>query len=134
MERDKESMSTFNFKSFIINTLRRASYRWPERNKALQHARIERGLYACNQCKGTFKKKDIKLDHINPVVAVTGFTTWDDYINRLFCDYTNFQVVCENCHNVKTMIEKQERKIHKNMLTSEDKPDTVYKRKKKNVK
>lgn len=96
-----------NLKSFIIATLRRASYRWPARNEALRAARIERGLYQCAFCKQVFKKADIKLDHIAPVIDIEkGFTTWDDFINRLFCEKEGYQVLCTLDHDAKTSIEK----------------------------
>lgn len=106
-----------NLKSFIIAGLRRASYRWPERTKAKNAARISRGLYECNGCKNAFGPKDIKLDHIDPVVDVkTGFTNWDDYINRMFCKADGFQVLCDQCHTLKTAVEKQLRVLYKDSV------------------
>ena len=43
-EHDKE------LKSFVIATLRRASYRWYSRTEALKNARVSRGLYKCESC------------------------------------------------------------------------------------
>jgi len=106
-------MATFNFKSWLISTLRRASYRWPPRTEAFKAARVERGLYKCEMCTGIFPKKEIKLDHIQPVVPVTGFTTWDDFINRLFCEASGYQVICETCHSSKTAIERELRKKYR---------------------
>lgn len=104
----------FNLKSFIINTLRRASYRHPARNEALKAARIERGLYKCAMCTEIFPKKIIKLDHKDPVVnPVTGFTTWDDYIPRMFCEASGYQVICETCHDSKTAVERELRKTYR---------------------
>ena len=52
------------------------------------------------------------VDHIEPVVGVEGFTTWDAYIARMFpVDTENaFQVVCRECHAIKTKKENTERK------------------------
>jgi hypothetical protein len=53
-----------NLKSFIINSLRRATYRWPPRGEALKWARKEKGSYVCAHCNELFKNKEICLDHI----------------------------------------------------------------------
>lgn len=109
-EKSRESI----LKSFIISTLRRASYRWVGRTEALRSARIERGLYQCNICKEKFKNKDIRLDHIAPIIPVsTGFVSWDDYINRLFCDASDMQVLCLTCHESKTNVEKEQRLFYR---------------------
>jgi hypothetical protein len=44
----------FDLKAFLVSQLRRASYKWPERTKVLQAARIERGLYKCATCLQIF--------------------------------------------------------------------------------
>lgn len=104
----------FNKKSWIISTLRRASYRWPGRFEAERNARKSRGLYECNSCKGLFKRGEYKLDHIEPVIPVeTGFTSWDNYIDRMFCDSTNFQILCKTCHDAKSTLERELRKNYR---------------------
>jgi 5-methylcytosine-specific restriction endonuclease McrA len=102
-----------NLKSFIINSLRRATYRWPPRGDALKCSRKEKGLYECAHCKEFFKNKEICLDHIVPVVdPKTGFTTWDDYIEKMFPEKEGFQVLCRRCHDVKTGLEDEMRKYY----------------------
>lgn len=104
-------MIDYVMKKFLIAILRRASYKWPPRNEALKTARIERGLYKCNACSNSFGRKEIKIDHIEPVVdPLKGFQTWDEYINRMFCQKEGFQILCEPCHNIKSDIEKKIRK------------------------
>jgi len=102
-----------NLKSFIINALRRATYRWPPRGDALKCSRKERGLYQCAHCEEYFKNKEICLDHITPVVdPKTGFTTWDEYIEKMFPEKEGFQVLCRRCHDVKTGLEDEMRKYY----------------------
>lgn len=112
-------------KAFIIHTLRRASYRWYARNEALRLSRVERGFYKCAACKQTFARKEVQIDHINPVVKITGFTTWDDYINRLFCPVEGLQILCLTCHDSKTLIEQNRRKKHKKTLTKSKKSSKI---------
>lgn len=104
-------MIDYIMKKFLIAILRRASYKWPPRNEALKAARVGRGLYKCNHCGETFGRKEIKIDHIDPVVdPLKGFETWDEYINRMFCQKEGFQILCEKDHNDKSSVEKQIRK------------------------
>lgn len=101
-------------KPFVINLLRRGTFVWKPRTEAMKAARIERGLYLCAICKGSFKNKDIKLDHIDPVVDVkTGFVDFDTYIDRMFCEADNFQVCCRGCHDTKSSLEREMRKKYK---------------------
>ncbi len=105
-------------KYFIINTLRRASFRWKPRGEAEKKFRVPNGTfkngktkygYQCAHCNEIFMKKDVCTDHIIPVVGEEGFTTFDEYIERMFCDADGFQVLCSSCHDEKTAIEKERR-------------------------
>jgi hypothetical protein len=85
-------------------------------------ARVERGKYKCATCEDLFGPKEVALDHIQPVVdPKAGFTTWDDYIARLFCAAEGFQVICNSCHDAKTLIEDQMREHYK--AEKENAPD-----------
>ena len=107
-------MTDPKFRSFIIATLRRASYRWFGRSEALKLARVERGMYTCAMCKGVFKKKDTQLDHIQPIIdPKEGFVDWNTYIPRLFCAPELYQVLCRVCHKSKTFTENSIRKEYK---------------------
>lgn len=90
-------------KNFAINALRRASYRWPSRYNALKKHRIGRNEYFCASCGVISGKKDMQLDHIHPVVPVTGWDGFDGYIDRMFTDTEDgFNLLCKNCHKEKT--------------------------------
>jgi hypothetical protein len=49
------------------------------------------------------------VDHIEPIVPVTGWESWDSYIERMFCEKEGLQILCEECHDVKTRAEKKKR-------------------------
>jgi 5-methylcytosine-specific restriction endonuclease McrA len=67
--------------------------------------------YTCACCNKQYVAKDVQVDHVNPVVDTsTGFVSWDVYIDRLFCEKENLQVLCKPCHSDKTALEKTERK------------------------
>lgn len=98
--------------TFVKNTLRRASLRWPPRNEAIKAARIERGLYQCAMCKNGFKRDQVHLDHIYPVVSLSeGYVDWNEYIARLLVKSEGFQVLCSTCHTYKTSVEDKTRAI-----------------------
>jgi len=102
--------------NWLIQQLRRISYKWPERTKAKNRGRIERGLYRCNTCKQVFTSAAIQLDHIEPVIDPgKGFDGWDAYINRLFGDAEGLQVLCRPCHKTKTNKENAKRRLKKEM-------------------
>jgi len=111
------------FRSFVVSALRTATRRWPPKYKALKEAYIGRKTnkktnklamhYKCACCKKEFVAADVQVDHILPVVNTkTGFTTWEEYINNMFCEKENLQVLCKPCHSIKTQEEKLERKEH----------------------
>lgn|ERR1035437_460156 len=104
----------FDLKRFLIPLLRRKSLYYPERNRALQLSRIDRGLFRCQNCQQGFGRKEVHVDHIQSVVSVKdGWTTWDNYINRLFVPAEQLQVLCIACHSSKTLIEQELRQINK---------------------
>lgn len=104
------------FMSFIKSGLRATSRKWNPISVCQSNARVERGIYECASCKEHFpptykegrkKVKNLFVDHIEPVVnPETGFTTWDEYIERLFCEVDNLQVLCGKCHDEKSMQER----------------------------
>lgn len=99
-------------KVFAIAALRRSSYRWIPRESARRLAKVDRNQYKCKTCGGIFKRKDTKIDHINPVVPVeTGWAGFDSFIERLFCQIEGFQILCCVCHKEKTKIEGDQRKL-----------------------
>lgn len=100
---------TIDLKKFLIPILRRGSYKWPPRTEALKKARVSYGKYQCNKCKEVFRKKDIAVDHVRPVVASSGFRDWDTYIQRLYCKASGFQILCKPCHDEKTKKENKRR-------------------------
>lgn len=97
--------------TFAKGALRRASLMWAPINQCRINARRERGKYECAMCKELFNNKEIQIDHINPVIdIIKGFTTWDDYIDRLFCDIDGLAALCKTCHAAKSASEVQMRK------------------------
>ena len=111
-------------KAFVIAVLRSGTRRYPPKWEVLKDAYVgirlnektnrEGKHYLCALCEGEFPSKEVEVDHIEPVISSKGFTSWDDYIARLFCDKSNLQVVCKSCHKIKSYNEGQERKLNGN--------------------
>jgi len=120
-------------KRFIVPTLRRASYRWPERNESLKAAKLERGVYKCANCELPHPRKNVQIDHIEPVVPLEVTLTtqsWDSYIERMFCTRDKYQILCEQCHDLKSSMEVQTRKANRAKLKKKCKKSVVKKKRK----
>ena len=106
------------YNSFIKSALRGA--RWPVKYECIKSAFVEHGinpktgrkckLHKCVECKQLFPQNQMQADHIEPIIPVTGFTTWDDFISRLFCEIEGFQAICKDCHKIKTKKENEDRR------------------------
>ena len=105
--------------AFIVSVLRAGTRRWPPKWQTLEEAKTEKKInkatgrmaqhYLCATCCDEFSSTNVQVGHIEPVVGDAGFTTWDDYIQQMFCDKENLQVLCKACHALKTKLEKGER-------------------------
>lgn len=108
------------FNSFVKSALRSASQRWPPKYQCLNKAKRGKKInwktgriaehYECNSCHKEFVLKDVQVDHKSPIVPVTGFTTWDEVIDNMFCEEDDLQVLCIQCHKIKSNAEKASRK------------------------
>lgn len=103
----------FNLKSRIISALRRIFFYSPLRREALLRAKVEKDKYKSALSNKLFSIRDICVDHVAPVVdPIRGWTTWDDFINRLFCSVDKLQVISKKEHKKKSKKELKTRKRH----------------------
>lgn len=101
----------------IRAALRKLARYMPQKKECLRNSihPTEKGprggaLFICNHCGLCFKGIDIEVDHIEPVVPINQEgMDWNTYIARLFCDISNLQVLCKECHRIKTNRENEER-------------------------
>lgn len=116
-------MTEAAFISFVKGHLRRASRWWKPISETIKKARVRKGFYLCNGCKEEIpttilvdgkRVKNVFCDHINPVVdPTTGFSGWDDFINNLYCEEVNLQLLCKFCHDEKSKEERATRSNNK---------------------
>lgn len=113
------------FHSFIKGALRAASSRWPPKFVALQNAftgtktNSKTGRkakhYRCNMCNEEFPGSEVQVDHIIPTIdPFVGFVSWDNVVERMFCEADGYQVLCKPCHQIKTNVERRQAKERKN--------------------
>lgn len=79
--------------------------RYPARNIVKKNAWIKRGVYKCAGYKRKaheVRAKDVQIDHVTPIGPLEEWNVW---IDRLFCDEDNLQVLCKECHSRKTKCE-----------------------------
>lgn len=109
------------FTSFVKSALRNASQRWPPKYKVLSKAYVGQRInpksgrmakhYLCKACEEAFPAKEIQVNHIVPVVPVTGFDSWDGVVERMFCEESGLEVLCIPCHKKTTKEENDARKL-----------------------
>lgn len=118
------------YQTFIRNQLRGATWKWKPVSEVLKEARVSKGVYLCAGCSNhvpssiVVKDKRVKnvfVDHVQPIVDPTvGFVSWDEFINRLFCERDNLQLLCGECHDHKSAEERavaiERRKKEKNEI------------------
>jgi len=100
--------------SFVTSILRSGSRRWPPKYDTLNAAKTEKKVnvktgrvaqhYLCAECSLDFPAKEVQVDHIIPIGVEK---TWDEFIDGLFCEADNLQVLCVPCHKIKTKKEKK---------------------------
>ncbi len=118
--RNSGKWSDARYRTFITSLLRAGSRKWPPKQETLQEAFVESKVnvktkrmskhYRCAACKKVYPGKEVNIDHKIPVVSPTeGFTSWDEYIERLYCEKENLQCLCTTCHDKKSLKEKTQR-------------------------
>ena len=113
--RNAGTMTESAFWSFIRSALRQKSRWWKPITECKMKARRpykgpnkrQKFEYLCNSCKTWFPDKQINVDHIVGAGSLNCSNDLPGFVDRLFCELNNLQVLCETCHNNKTQLEKQ---------------------------
>ena len=131
----------FDRDKWLISQLRRLSVKFPPRLNVLNRAKttyyitskkgtqVKRVSFQCELCgtKG-LNSKEVQLDHTIPVVGVKGYTNLWDFIDRLFCEESNFRCICVPCHSNKSLYEQDQRHFNKKVIKSKKRFDTFKKK------
>jgi hypothetical protein len=104
--------------SFLRSALRRASSKWPvkfqvknehRRNKPPLTEGRHKFEYQCAKCKKWYQDKEVAIDHIEPAGSLKKYGDLPRFVETLFCEADNLQILCHPCHTVKTAKERKER-------------------------
>ena len=103
----------YNWDVKITSALRRIWRFSPQRTAALVAARTAENPkeVRCAKCGCSTNVKLAAVDHRTPVVPLSGFDSWDAFIQRL--QSTELDVLCEACHSTKTKAENAQRALHR---------------------
>lgn len=101
---------------YIFGAINRI-WRWsPARKECLalslvKDSSLKGEWHTCAKCDGIFPKKDVQVDHIDPVVdPATGFIDWNTHIKRkLYITVKDLQTLCKPCHKNKSVEENSRR-------------------------
>ena len=102
------------FNSFVTSALRAAFRRWQPKYTTLKRSFVESRInpksgriakhYRCNACGNSFPQLQVQIDHVEPIGRGL---SWNKFIERLFCEAENLQVLCKVCHKEKTKNESR---------------------------
>ena len=112
--RNAGTMTESAFWSFIRSALRQKSRWWKPIAQAKAKAKRtykgplkrQKFEYQCKECLQWFPDKQINVDHIIPAGTLRCANDLPGFVERLFCEVDNLQVLCSTCHNKKTQDEK----------------------------
>ena len=113
-------------RSMIINVVRKWFTYSDKYKKVKEMARVEKPImkkdgsiskrksvrYRCKSCKNTFKSGEVQVDHIITVVPLfsnTSKMSLAQYIQKVDCPISNLQLLCKECHKIKTKKENDKR-------------------------
>jgi 5-methylcytosine-specific restriction endonuclease McrA len=116
--RNAGTMSESAFWSFIRSALRQKSRWWKpialrkqmSKRKYVgpkQGKNRQQWEYQCASCLDWFPDKNINVDHIVPAGTLRCANDLPGFVERLFCEIDNLQVLCSTCHDKKTKSEKK---------------------------
>lgn len=101
---------------FVVEKLEESRQEFPRYKKDGTLAKKPWVRRQCEVCSAWVGSTKIAIDHIDPVVPPDGFPAsfdmWDRitmFLKRLWCDKSNLQRICDDCHDKKTNAERIER-------------------------
>ena len=71
----------------------------------------------CSMCQALTPLYLLEIDHTDPIIPTDSSLeemSWDQVIDRVWCDERNLRAMCKSCHAQKSTLENKERRKNKN--------------------
>ena len=102
------------FWTWFRSGLRRLSQRYPPIYATLHKAKRpyngpnkrQKVCYECAECHGLFSSKEVAVDHIEAAGSLRCKEDVADFVDKLFCGEDGLQVLCKQCHDIKSYCDK----------------------------
>jgi len=112
------TMTESAFWSMIRSALRQKSRWWKPIAECKKLARRpnkgknkrQKWEYKCNKCSIYYKSDEVNVDHIEQAGSLRCYDDLPGFVETLFCEQENLQVLCKVCHDEKTNLEKELKK------------------------
>lgn len=105
----------FSHSPIVVEMMRENKRKVPRFNKDGSRHKVDAVEHLCSVChkwKRSVKGSKVAIDHIDPVIEPNvGFVDLNTYFKRLWCDRSNLQKICGECHRKKTNAETFHRKF-----------------------
>ena len=95
---------------FIRSALRSAFQKWGPKHEAKKLAKVAYNTYVCAHCTQWFGSSQVEVDHIKPAGQLKTYSDLPGFVERMFCESEGFQVLCKECHQIKTNEEAADRR------------------------
>jgi 5-methylcytosine-specific restriction endonuclease McrA len=113
--RNHFTMTESAFWGMIRSALRRRTIMWkPVAEAKLLARRRYKGTnkrrkweYQCAECKNWFHDKETAVDHKVPAGTLKCSADLALFIDNLFCEVDGLQLLCNECHDKKTLKERK---------------------------
>jgi len=79
----------------------------PKYKKNGERAKRPHIRYLCEPCDMLFKSDEINVDHIKKVGSFVDIMDITIFFFRIWCDFSNLQILCKDCHTIKTKKERR---------------------------
>jgi hypothetical protein len=117
--RNAGTMTEAAFWSMIRSALRQKSRWWKPIAECKKLARRisksknkrQKWEYQCKKCKKWYKSDQVNVDHIEQAGSLRSYEDLPRFVETLFCEQDNLQVLCKSCHDEKTKLEIQLKKF-----------------------
>lgn len=111
----------FSRSPMVRDTMMKVRREVPKFNKDGTRAKKDAVQYLCGVCNEYVSSTKIAVDHKIPVIDVDkGFVDWNTFVDRVFCDLSNLQVICDPCHQAKTNSERFERQFKRDIAVIDE--------------